>query len=95
MIYKFNYPKNTACFVCKHVLNKQRPILYITHEAEDGFWQFLCGHDDHPNDDDYQVISLEQVTAIDESINDLYEMPVGIGATRESQSCKWEPFNLD
>lgn len=23
MIYKFNVPKNTACYVCNHVFNKE------------------------------------------------------------------------
>ncbi|PWS33867.1 immunity protein Imm33 domain-containing protein [Pedobacter paludis] len=95
MTYKFTDPANTACFVCNHVLNKQRSISYVTHEAEDGFWQFLCGQNDHPNDEDYKVISLEQVITIDASVNDLYDMPLGIGATRNNQSGKWEPFNLN
>lgn len=94
MIYKFPYPKDTACFVCNHVINKERPILYVTHEAEDGFWQFLCGHNDHDGDNDYSVISLEQASALDESINELYEMPLGVGADRESKSSNWEPFKL-
>jgi hypothetical protein len=93
MIYRFTEPKDTACFVCNHVLNIQKPILYATHEAEDGFWQFLCGDNDH-TDEDYKIISLEQAASIDESINDLYEMPLGVGADRETKSAKWEPFKL-
>jgi len=95
MIYKFNDPKNTACFVCNHVFNKERPILYVTHEAEDGLWQFLCGDNDHSHDDDYKVIALEQVTAIDESVNDLYEMPYGVGALRDGKLSGWQPFKLN
>jgi hypothetical protein len=94
MIYKFTEPKDTACFVCDHVLTKHSAILYATHEAEDGFWQFLCGEHDHA-DDDYKIISLGQAVGIDESINDLYEMPLGIGADRETQSAKWIPFKLN
>ncbi|WP_222621910.1 hypothetical protein, partial [Pedobacter fastidiosus] len=33
-------------------------------------------------------------TVIDESINDIYEMPVGVGATRKSHSDVWEPFKI-
>ncbi len=36
--YKFKEAENTACFVCDHVLSKQRPILYATHDKEDGSW---------------------------------------------------------
>jgi len=89
--YKFLEPQNTACFVCDHVMNKLRPILYVTHEDED--WQFLCGHNDH-TDSNIKIISLKQATEIDPSINDLYDMPLGIGADRKSIKDKWEPFRL-
>ncbi len=91
--FKFKEPENTACFVCDHVLNKQRPILYVVHDKEDGAWQFLCGQDDH-NESNAKIISLKQVTEIDESINELYEMPIGVGAERKNFKDKWAPFRL-
>ncbi|WP_295800744.1 DUF2185 domain-containing protein [Mucilaginibacter sp.] len=92
--FKFTESENTACFVCDHVMTKTRPILFATHEAEDGYWQFLCGQADH-DDSNLKIISLKQATEIDASINDLYEMPLGIGADRKSTNDKWEPFALD
>jgi len=92
--FKFREPESTACFVCDHVISKTRPILYATHEAEDGCWQFLCGKTDH-EDSNIKIISLKQATEIDSSINDLYEMPLGIGADRKSQNDKWEPFRIN
>lgn len=90
--YKFQDPENTACFVCAHVLSKQRPILHVTHE-EDGFWQFLCGQNDH-DESNAKLISLKGATKIDNTINDLYEMPLGVGAERKSINDIWEPFKL-
>lgn len=90
--YKFQDPENTACFVCDHVLNRQRPILHVIHE-EDGYWQFLCGHDGH-DESNAKIISLKQATEIDNTINDLYEMPLGVGADRKSTNDKWEPYKL-
>lgn len=92
--FKFKESDNTACFVCDHVMSKTRPILYVTHEAEDGFWQFLCGDTDH-DDSNLKIISLKQAADIDASINDLFEMPLGIGADRKSVNDKWEPFALN
>ena len=94
MDFKFEDAPETACFVCNHVFAKERPTLYVTHDQEDGFWSFLCGHDDHPNDEDYKIISLKQATAIDERINELYEMPLGIGAERQTAAADWEAFKL-
>ncbi len=91
--YKFKEAKNTACFVCDHVLKKERDILFVTHDHEDSSWQFLCGQDDH-TDDNIRIISLEEATKLDNSINELFEMPVGVGAEREKIGMKWTPFRL-
>lgn len=91
--YKFKEAENTACFVCDHVLSKQRPILYVAHDKEDGSWQFLCGQDDH-TEANAKIISLKNATVIDTTINDLYEMPLGVGAERKSIKDKWTPFRL-
>jgi hypothetical protein len=90
--YKFDEPENTACVVCDHMMAQQRPILFASHGSEDGYWQFLCGHD-HTSAS-IRFISLKQATIIDQSINDLYEMPMGIAAKRESIHDAWQPFRL-
>jgi hypothetical protein len=90
--YKFKEPENTACFVCDHVLSKERPILYASHDSE-GDWQFLCGQDDH-TEENAKIISLKQVTELDQTVNDLYEMPVNVGAERKNVKDKWTPFRL-
>ncbi len=89
--YKFKEAENTACFVCDHVLSKQRPILYVAHDKEDGSWQFLCGQDDH-TEASAKIIFLKNATVIDTTINDLDEMPLGVGAERKSTKDKWVPF---
>ena len=90
--FKFKDPENKACFTCDHVLSRERPILYVSHDSE-GDWQFLCGQDDH-TDENAKIISLRQATEIDQTINDLYEMPVGVGADRKTVKDKWNPFRL-
>lgn len=90
--YKFKDSENTACIVCNHVLNKERPILYAAHDGE-ADWQFLCGQDDH-TEENAKIISLKQVTELDQTVNDLYEMPIKVGAERKSVKDKWQPFKL-
>jgi len=89
--FKFKEPENTACFTCDHVVSKQRPILYASHDADDGSWQFMCGQNDHTAAN-AKIISLKQATEIDATINDLFEMPPGVGAERENVNEKWQPF---
>ena len=40
MKFPFSDAPNTACFTCCHVLDENKPILYVSHD-EDGYWQFL------------------------------------------------------
>lgn len=90
--YAFKESANTACFVCSHVLYKERPILYVAHD-NDGDWQFLCGHTHH-TDEHVKIISLREITELDPTINDLYEMPMNVGAERKTVKDKWQPFKL-
>ncbi len=90
--YRFSDPENTSCIVCEHVLAKERPILHVTHD-DDGMWQFLCGAEGH-SPENAKVIGLGQAVELDQSINDLYEMPLGVGAERESLNDTWQPFKL-
>ncbi len=89
--FKFAEPESTACFTCDHVFNRQREILYAVHDGEDGAWQFMCGESDH-TESNGKLITLKQATEIDETINDLFEMPLGVGAERGSVKEKWKPF---
>ena len=74
-------------------MSKQRPILYATHDNEDGLWQFLCGENDH-TEENVNVISLKNATLIDTTINELFEMPLGVGAERKNINSKWIAFRL-
>lgn len=91
--FDFKEPENTPCFVCSHVLNHERDILFASHDIE-GDWQFLCGKDDH-TEENAKIISLKNATDLDQSINDLFEMPKGIGAERKTKKEKWKPFKLE
>ncbi len=59
-MYNFSELKDTACFVCDHVLNKERSILYVGHDIDDSSWQFMCGENDH-TEENARIISLEEV----------------------------------
>jgi len=86
--YRFKEPKNTACIVCSHVINRERSILYASHQAEDGFWQFLCGKDDH-TEESFKLISLEEATVIGPSINDVHRLPLGSSIARAGETDEW------
>ena len=90
---KFKDAETTACIVCDHVLSRERPILYAAHDS-DGAWQFLCGVGDHTVEN-AKLISLKQATEIDQTMNELYEMPVNMSAERTSVKDKWVVFRME
>ena len=53
---KFSDNLNVAVFTTKYVLELQSPILYVSHDEEDGAWQFF-GEED-VTESDCRIISL-------------------------------------
>ena len=85
-MFPFDDDPHTACIVCRHVLNKEEAITYITHN-EDGMWQFLC--DKEHSMDDARIVSLEEVYALDPSIGEVADMPCGCFFIFKLLFCKW------
>ena len=56
---------NTYCFVCSHILNKERQISFIHHDS-DGDWQFLC--DKKHEIKDIKVLSISEITDLDKTL---------------------------
>lgn len=90
--FKFNEPENKAVFTCNHIILDNKPILHVEHE-HDGDWQFLCGENNH-SEDNAKIISLKEATELDQSLNDLSEMPIGVGVERKAIGEKWIPFKI-
>lgn len=88
MDFPFKDAPNTACLVCKHVLDKEKPILYVSHDKDDGMWQFLCGCEH--KEDDAKIVSLYSAFMLDQSVGELADMPCGYYAERESEKEKWK-----
>ena len=78
---------NIAVFTTKYVLNNNSHILYVYHYEEDGAWEFL-GIENH-NDEDYRIISLEEIINIDSSILEIVSMNMGYYAKRKSKEAEW------
>ena len=90
--FLFKEAENTACFSCNHIIDQKKPILYVSHD-EEGDWQFLCGIEEHAVEN-AKIISLKSATELDQTINDLFEMPRGVGAERNNINEKWKTFKL-
>jgi len=49
MTWPFDDPPHVVVFTTKSIAFRQRPVLLVTHDEEDGAWQFLpregAGHE--------------------------------------------------
>jgi hypothetical protein len=85
--FMFFEERNAATFVTKKVL-EGAPILCVYHDDVDGDWQFFDSK--NLNDKDLKLVSLEQITKLDPSVNKVHFLPYGATAWRKSPEDKWE-----
>jgi len=71
------------------VLRGGKPILYVTHDEDDG-WQFLTGEAVDPAD--AMVVSLREIVERDASIAMLADLPPGWCAKRDHTMSEWARF---
>lgn len=91
MIFAFKNAPNTAWIVCQHVMDGKNPITLISHDKEDGMWQFLCS-EDHTLED-VRLISLAEAFQIDESIGQVADLPRGFVMERTEAKGRWKAYS--
>ena len=91
MTFAFKDEPETACIVCQHVLDGKNPITLISHDEEDGMWQFLCS-EDHTLED-VRLISLAEACKLDESINQVADLPCGFVVERTEAKASWKVYS--
>ena len=85
--HKFNDSENQTVFTCSHIINENKPILYVKHDNE-GDWQFLCG--ENHTTEDARVIALQEIINIDPSVSKVSNLKCGQTAVRESKESEWK-----
>jgi len=83
--FKFLEDRDVRAFTTRQVLEGQ-PITYVNHN-ENGDWQFMS--DSKPHVKDARIVCLEDIVKLDPSVNDLYFLPFGWFAWRNSKGEKW------
>lgn len=87
-MWPFQDPPNVAVVTLKPIVSRERPILFVSHDADDGGWQFLGW--DEADEAEASVVSLATMLRIDPSIAALANLPPGWVAWRTSPSDPWQ-----
>jgi hypothetical protein len=86
----FDDPQNVAVITTHHILEGGE-ILFVSHDEDDGSWQFHIG--EAVSEHDVKVVALKEIVELDRSIMQLADLPLGWLATRVSLGQDWHRFD--
>jgi hypothetical protein len=85
--WRFSDPENVATITVRQVVHDREPILLVSHDADDGGWQFLTGGTFQTAD--AMVVALREIVKLDPSVAELADLPEGWQATRRFVGDAW------
>ena len=86
--WPFEDAKNVAVFTTKQVLRLGQPILHVSHDEDDGAWQFHTGAE-QLSSSDAMIVALSEIVEHDQSIAELADLPCGWFAERDAVGSQW------
>ena len=84
--WKFPDPPHTGVYMSKAVHNGAEPVTYVSHDEEDGAWQFLG---DSMIESGGVLVCLHHPIDNDPTLKDLADLPIGWWAERSKPGDLW------
>ena len=88
--WPFADPPNIAVIANRKVVLDGEWISYVSHDIDDGGWQFHCNHTGDLTEADAAVVSLQEILSLDAMVAKLADLPVGWHAWRDSKAAAWQ-----
>ena len=88
--WPFREQPNVAVFADRKIIEGRAWIGYVSHDAEDGAWQFHTGETEQLQETDAALIALEEIVQRDNSVAELADLPLGWCARRRSEDAPWQ-----
>lgn len=86
--WPFADPKNVAVFTTTQVFRLRKPILHVSHDGEDGAWQFHSG-EQQVSAGDAMIVALNEMVEHDPTICELADLQCGWFAERDGVGSPW------
>jgi hypothetical protein len=86
--WPFTDGRNAAVYTTRDIIEKGKPILLVTHDQDDGAWQFHA-METVPTSE-ARVVALDEIIFRDPSIVELADLPLGWSAIRDSITAQWK-----
>lgn len=88
--WPFADPRNVAVFTTVDVLERGLPIVFVTHDADDGSWQFHSENGAPSDVAEARIVALEEIVALDSTVAGLADLPLGGRARRSGPQGPWQ-----
>ncbi|MDR3638432.1 MAG: hypothetical protein P4L84_31805 [Isosphaeraceae bacterium] len=85
--WPFGDSEDTAVITLGRILRGETSLLLVTHDEDDGSWQFLDG--EHVLEEDAVVVGLAEMVQFDPSLLELADLPEGAYARRSAPGQSW------
>ncbi|HEY4251813.1 MAG TPA: hypothetical protein VGM87_11450 [Roseomonas sp.] len=95
LAWLFADPPNLAVITTRGIVAGRHVIDYVSHDADDGGWQFLCHGAGSVAVEDAVVVGLGRIVATDATLRDLADLPLGWCAAREAKDRPWRRSAVD
>jgi hypothetical protein len=87
--WMFSDPPNVAVIANRKIISGQDWIAYVSHDEDDGAWQFHTA-DAEVSEGDAVVVSLQNIVNIDSSVCQLVDLQLGWHAWRTGKDQPWQ-----
>lgn len=91
---KFSDPPNTAVFTTRFVMKEKKDILFVSHDREDGAWQFLSEDKIDRFEEVAMIVALQEIVKTDNTLLEVADLPMGCCAMRKKKGGKWKMQEL-
>jgi len=87
--WPFDDPPTVAVFTIHQIIRGDKIVDYVTHDDDDGAWQFLNRAVGFQMAD-AMLVGLSEMLKFDSSLRDLWDLPYGWCAWREAKGQPWQ-----
>jgi hypothetical protein len=86
--WQFDEPENVAVITLRQIVDGGEPILHVTHDSDDGGWQFLGW--ENAREEDVKIVALRTIVRLDSTVQELADLPLGWHAWRRTAEQPWQ-----
>jgi hypothetical protein len=89
-VWPFSDPPDVAVIANRKIVDGSAWIAYVSHDADDGGWQFHTNEPGPPRVSDAALVGLGEIVDLDETVSELADLPLGWHAWRDSKGALWQ-----